>query len=63
MGSKPDLKTNEEACEVIAEAIQAAGYEPDKNIAIELDPAASSFFNGGVFGLAKSGGAPRPPMR
>jgi enolase 1/2/3 len=44
-GFAPDLKNNEEACEVIAEAIQAAGYEPGKDIAIALDPAASSFFD------------------
>jgi enolase len=55
-GFAPDLKNNEEACELIAAAIQAAGYEPGKDIAVALDPAASSFFNGGVYGLAKSGG-------
>ena len=55
-GFAPDLKNNEEACEVIVEAIQAAGYKPGKDIAIALDPAASSFFKGGVYDLAKSGG-------
>jgi enolase len=44
-GFAPDLKNNEEACELIVEAIQAAGYEPGKDIAIALDPAASSFFD------------------
>ncbi|MBU1068502.1 phosphopyruvate hydratase [Myxococcota bacterium] len=54
-GFAPDLKSNEEACEVIIEAIQAAGYEPGKDVAIALDPAASSFFEKGQYHLAKSG--------
>jgi enolase len=55
-GFAPNLKNNEEACELIVEAIQAAGYKPGKDIAIALDPAASSFFSGGVYDLAQSGG-------
>jgi enolase len=55
-GFAPNLKSNEEACEVIVEAIQAAGYEAGKDVAIALDPAASSFFDNGVYNLAKSGG-------
>src|SRR5450631_92134 len=55
-GFAPDLKNNEEACELIVEAIQAAGYKPGKDIAIALDPAASSFFSGGIYDLAQSGG-------
>jgi enolase len=55
-GFAPDLKNNEEACAFIVEAIQAAGYTPGKDIAIALDPAASSFFKGGVYDLAKSSG-------
>lgn len=54
-GFAPNLKSNEEACEVILEAIQAAGYTPGKDIALALDPAASSFFEGGAYNLAKSG--------
>jgi len=54
-GFAPDLKSNEEACEVILEAIQAAGYEPGKDVSIALDPAASSFFDSGVYDLKKSG--------
>jgi enolase len=45
----PNLKSNDEACEVIIEAIQAAGYKPGKDIALALDPAASSFFEGGSY--------------
>lgn len=54
-GFAPDLKSNEEACEVILEAIEAAGYKPGADIAIALDPAASSFFENGIYNLAKSG--------
>ena len=44
-GFAPDLSSNEEALQVIIEAIEAAGYEPDSQICIALDPAASSFFD------------------
>jgi enolase len=54
-GFAPNLKSNEEACEVILEAIEAAGYTPGKDVAIALDPAASSFFENGVYNLSKSG--------
>jgi enolase len=53
-GFAPNLKSNEEACEVIIEAIQAGGYVPGKDVAIALDPAASSFYGGGAYDLAKS---------
>jgi enolase len=54
-GFAPNLKSNEEACEVILEAMEAAGYTPGKDIAIALDPAASSFLENGVYNLSKSG--------
>jgi len=54
-GFAPNLKSNEEACAVIVEAISAAGYEPGKDVALALDPAASSFYEDGVYNLAKSG--------
>ena len=54
-GFAPNLKSNEEACEVIIRAIEAAGYKPGKDVAIALDPAASSFYEGGIYDLAKSG--------
>jgi enolase len=53
-GFAPNLKSNEEACELIVEAIKAAGYQPGKDIAIALDPASSSFFEGGRYQLVKS---------
>jgi enolase len=54
-GFAPNLKSNEEACDVIIAAIEAAGYKPGKDIAIALDPAASSFFADGKYQLTKSG--------
>jgi len=54
-GFAPDLKSNDEACEVIVAAIKAAGYTPGKDVAIALDPAASSFFERGAYQLSKSG--------
>jgi len=54
-GFAPNLKSNDEACEVIVEAIQAAGYRPGVDVAIALDPAASSFYENGAYNLAKSG--------
>jgi enolase len=54
-GFAPDLKSNEEACELILEAIEGAGYRPGRDIAIALDPAASSFYENGVYNLVKSG--------
>jgi enolase len=54
-GFAPSLKSNEEACEVIVEAIKSAGYAPGEDVAIALDPAASSFYENGRYNLAKSG--------
>jgi enolase len=54
-GFAPQLKGgNDEACELIVEAIQKAGYKPGKDIAIALDPAASSFFENGKYRLTRS---------
>jgi enolase len=54
-GFAPDLPDNETACELLVEAIVAAGYRPGKDIAIALDPAASSFHSDGSYRLDKSG--------
>jgi enolase len=54
-GFAPNLKSNDEACEVILEAMKGAGYTPGKDLAIALDPAASSFFEDGAYQLSKSG--------
>jgi enolase len=44
-GFAPNLKSNEEAVEVILEAITQAGYRPGEDIGLALDPAASEFFD------------------
>lgn len=44
-GFAPDLSTNEEAIQVIIEAINKAGYEPGEDILIALDVAASEFYD------------------
>ena len=54
-GFAPNLKSNEEACELILEAIQLAGYEPGKDISLALDAAASSFFKNESYDFFKSG--------
>jgi enolase len=54
-GFAPNLKSNEEACEVILEAVTAAGYNPGQDVALALDPAASSFYKDGAYRLDKSG--------
>jgi enolase len=53
-GFAPRLKTNEEACELIVMAIERAHYHPGEDIAIALDPAASSFFENGKYRLTRS---------
>ena len=44
-GFAPSLKSNEEALEVIMDAIKKAGYKPGKDIAIALDPASTEMFD------------------
>ena len=48
-GFAPNLQSNEEAVEVILEAIEKAGYKSGKDIFIALDPASSSFFKSGKY--------------
>jgi len=54
-GFAPNLESNEQAVEVILEAIAAAGLKAGKDVAIALDPAASSFYENGKYVLAESG--------
>ncbi len=54
-GFAPQLKSNDEACDLIVEAIESAGYRPGADIAITLDPAASSFYQDGLYRLRRSG--------
>ena len=53
-GFAPNLKSNDEALEVVLEAITQAGYKPGDQIGIALDPAASEFYQDGVYVFKKS---------
>ncbi len=44
-GFAPSCKSNEEAIQIVVEAITAAGYKPGEQVAIALDPAASEFYD------------------
>ena len=50
-GFAPDLKSNEEAIQVIITAIERAGYKPGEDAFIALDPASSEFFENGKYNL------------
>jgi len=52
-GFAPRLSSNEEACALLVEAIGAAGFVPGRDLAIALDPAATSFFTDGSYVLAQ----------
>ncbi|ADK82833.1 MULTISPECIES: phosphopyruvate hydratase [Sediminispirochaeta] len=58
-GFAPNLKSNEEACELILQAIEKAGYRPGEDVMIALDPAASEFYDekSGKYKLRWSTGA------
>jgi enolase len=55
-GFAPNLGGQEAACDLIVRAIDSAGFMPGKDAVIALDPAASSFFQDGVYRLHRSGG-------
>jgi len=50
-GFAPDLKSNEEALQVIVKAIELADYRPGEDIYIALDPASSEFYKNGKYYL------------
>jgi enolase len=54
-GFAPDLGSNEEAVQVLVEAIDRAGYQADDDIALALDVASSEFFADGRYSLAGEG--------
>ncbi|MBE0367347.1 phosphopyruvate hydratase [Pseudoalteromonas sp. MMG013] len=54
-GFAPNLKSNEEALEVITEAVNAAGYEMNKDVTLALDCAASEFYVDGKYDLKGEG--------
>lgn len=53
-GFAPNLKSNDEALEVVLEAITQAGYVPGDQIGIALDPASSEFYSNGKYVFKKS---------
>ncbi len=54
-GYAPDLQSNEEAIEVILEAIEKSGYEAGKHVVLALDAASSEFFENGSYRLESEG--------
>lgn len=55
-GFAPNLDSNEEAIQVILEAIEKAGYKPGEDVKIAMDVASSEFYDNGVYTLAGEGG-------
>jgi len=53
-GFAPDLKSDEEAVEMILGGIKAAGYKPGKDVVLALDPASSEFYRNGKYVFHKS---------
>jgi len=55
-GFAPNCKSNEEAIQIVLEAIAAAGYQPGEQVSVALDPASSEFYDkaGGKYVFKKS---------
>jgi enolase len=53
-GFAPQLKSNEQACELIVAAVERTGLRPGSDVAIALDAAASSFYEDGQYRLTRS---------
>ena len=58
-GFAPDLESNDEALDIIVEAIQRGGYQPGKDVLLALDAAASELFADGKYTLHWSSGQER----
>jgi enolase len=58
-GFAPMLPSNEAALDAVMQAIEAAGYQPGRDLAIALDPAASEFYQDGEYVFKKGDGARR----
>jgi enolase len=56
-GFAPDLRSNEEALEMLLAGIESAGYRPGEDVAIALDPATSELYRGGAYVLEHEGRA------
>src|SRR5680860_1003041 len=59
-GYAPSLASNQEALDLIVEAIEKSGYKPGRDIAIALDPAATEFYKKGKYVLAGEGKTLKP---
>jgi enolase len=55
-GFAPNIKSNEEAIEVVLTAIEKAGYKPGEDIFIAMDAAVSEFYENGLYHFKKSDG-------
>jgi len=60
-GFAPNLPSDEAALEAVMAAIEAAGLDPGKDVAIALDPAASEFYQDGKYVFKKSGAGTKTP--
>lgn len=54
-GFAPNLSSNEEALQIICEAIRQAGFEPGKDFMLAIDAASSEFYENGTYNLAGEG--------
>lgn len=54
-GFAPNLRSNEEALQVIVEAVHKAGYKPGEDIMLGLDVAATELYNNGIYDLSGEG--------
>jgi len=61
-GFAPDLKSNEQAVEMLLAAIKKAGYKAGKDVVLALDPACSSLFKKGKYVFFKSDGSEKSPQ-
>lgn len=63
-GFAPNIKSNEEAIEIVVKAIEKAGYKPGGDVFIALDPAASEFYDSKTktYHFKKSSGRKLKPL-
>jgi len=60
-GFAPDLKSNDQAVEMVLAGIKKAGYRPGKDVVMALDPASSSFYKNGKYVFLKSDQSAKDP--
>jgi enolase len=53
-GFAPDLKSNDQAVEMVLAGIEKAGYSPGRDVVLALDPASASFYKDGKYVFFKS---------